>query len=228
MFKQHWLGAVQFQWDAVAQPNNGLTLVFCALLLLFTLILVTFRRKLILIFRALFSQRHLSIIQREGKLLEDRISSFVLLFDIMTIATGLVMFCTVYIPQAMSKLPFIAYIGIFFALLFLAYILKLLCNELYANLFGRVKEHTSINQYKFIFMTDLSVAIFPLLVIIQYTGIRAFYYVIVGLLAALFAVWLYRLSKINSNNIHRFHFFLYFCTLEILPWLIFLKVLLVI
>ena len=207
MFKQHWLGAVQFQWDAVAQPNNGLTLVFCALLLLFTLILVTFRRKLMLIFRALFSQRHLSIIQREGKLLEDRISSFVLLFDIMTIATGLVMFCTVYIPQAMSKLPFIAYIGIFFALLFLAYILKLLCNELYANLFGRVKEHTSINQY---------------------TGIRAFYYLIVGLLAALFAVWLYRLSKINSNNIHRFHFFLYFCTLEILPWLIFLKVLLVI
>ena len=66
MFARHWLTVTQFYWDPVAQPNNWLTLIFCALLLLFTMILITFRRKLLLIFRALFSQRHLSIIQREG------------------------------------------------------------------------------------------------------------------------------------------------------------------
>ena len=228
MFAQHWLMATQFQWDTVVRPNNGLTIVFCVLLMLFTSILVAFRRKIMLIFRALFSQRHFSIIQREGKLLEDRMSPFVLLFDLLAITTGIVMFCTTYIPHPMTKLPFLAYIGIFFALLLAAYILKLLCNELYAKLFGRGKEHTSINQYKFIFMTDFAVILFPLLIIIQYTGQHAVYYVITGLLAALFSVWFYHLVKINSNSIHRFHFFLYFCTLEILPWLIFLKVLLII
>jgi hypothetical protein len=181
-----------------------------------------------LIFRALFSQRHFSIIQREGKLLEDRMSPFVLLFDVLTITTGLVMFCSTYIPRPMSKLPFLAYIGIFFALLLAAYFLKLLCNELYAKLFGRAKERTAMNQYKFIFMTDFAVILFPLLIIIQYTRQLAVYYVITGILVALFSVWFYRLMKINSNNLHRFHFFLYFCTLEILPWLIFLKVLLII
>lgn len=228
MFTQHWLITTQFNWDTVVRPNNGLTLVFCLLLLLITSILIAFRRKLMLLFRALFSQRHFSIIQREGKLLEDRMSPFVLLFDVLTITTGLVMFCTTYIPRPMSKLPFLAYIGIFFVLLLAAYFLKLLCNELYAKLFGRAKERTTINQYKFIFMTDFAVALFPLLITIQYTGQYAGYYVVTGILVALFSVWFYRLMKINSNNVQRFHFFLYFCTLEILPWLIFLKVLLII
>ena len=228
MFTQHWLTVTQFLWDPVVQPNNWLTLIFCVLLLFFTMILITFRRKLLLIYRALFSQRHFSIIQREGKVLEDRISPFVLFFDLLTITTGLVMFCTTYIPRAMSKLPFIAYIGIFFALLLVAYILKLLCNELYANLFNKKKEHSAINQYKFIVMTDFATAIFPLLIIIQYTGLNALYYVITGILVVLLSVWIYRLMKINSTGRHRFHFFLYFCTLEILPWLILLKVLLII
>ena len=228
MFVQHWLNVTQFLWDPVVQPNNWLTLIFCVLLLLITMILLTFRRKLLLIFRALFSQRHFSIIQREGKVLEDRISPFVLFFDLLTITTGLVMFCTTYIPRAMSKLPFIAYIGIFFALLLAAYILKLLCNELYANLFGKKKERIAINQYKFIFMTDFATALFPMLILIQYTGLRPLYYVTTGLLVVLLSVWFYRLMKINSNSRHRFHFFLYFCTLEILPWLILLKVLLII
>ncbi len=228
MFTQHWLTVTQFLWDPVVQPNNWLTLIFCVLLLLFTMILITFRRKLLLLFRALFFQRHFSIIQREGKVLEDRISPFVLFFDLLTITTGLVMFCSTYIPRAMSKLPFMAYIGIFFALLLAAYFLKLLCNELYANLFNKKKEQSAINQYKFIVMTDFAAAIFPLLIVIQYTGLNALYYVITGILAVLLSVWIYRLMKINSTGRHRFHFFLYFCTLEILPWLILLKVLLII
>ena len=68
MFTWHWLSVVQFQWDSVLRPNNWVTLVFCVLLLLLTVIFVTFRRKLFLVCRALFSQRHFSLVQREGKL----------------------------------------------------------------------------------------------------------------------------------------------------------------
>lgn len=219
---------MQFQWDPVVRPNDGLTIIFCVLLLLFTLIFITFRRKLLLIVRALFSQRHFSLIQREGKVLEDRSALFVILFNLTTITTGIVMFCDTYMPEQMSRLPFLAWIGIFFLLLLSAYLLKLLCNELYARLFNRDKERTTINQYKFIYMTDLSIVLFPLLVIIQYTGLRAFFYVAAATLAILLSVLFYRLMKINSIEGHRFHFFLYFCTLEILPWLLALKVILII
>ena len=226
MFTRHWLSVTQFQWDVVTRPNSWITLIFCLLLLIFTMTFITFRRKLTLVSRALFSQRHFSLLQREGKIIEDRSSVFVLAFDLITITTGLVMFCGTFTPDAVSKWPFIAYIGLILALLIAAYLIKLFCNEVYAFLFERDKERTTLNQYKFIFMTDFSVFLFPMLIITHYTGLRAVYYLIAVVFVALFAVWLYRMFKIYSMSGHRFHFFLYFCTLEILPWALFLKVLL--
>ena len=228
MFTRHWLSVAQFQWDGVAQPNNWITLIFCVLLLLLTLIFLTFRRKLFLICRALFSQRHFSLVQREGKVLEDRASLRLLLFNLLSIATGLVMFSYDYIPNAMSKLPFIANIGVCFGVLLAAYLLKLLCNELYASLYGRTKERVAINQYKFCLMTDVALFLFPMLILIQFVQLRFLYYVIVVVMAILIVVWFYRLMKINFTTGRRFHFFLYFCTLEILPWLVGLKVMLIV
>ena len=228
MFTRHWLSVTQFQWDAVAQPNNWITLVFCVLLLLLAVIFVTFRRKLSLICRALFSQRHFSLVQREGKVLEDRMSVYLLVFDLLTITTGLVMFCGEYIPGAVAKFPFIANIGIFFGALLVAYLLNLLCNELYASLYGWTKERVAINQYKFCMMTDVALVMFPMLVAIQYAQLRFLYYVIVAFIGILFVSWFYRVMKINFTDGRGIHFFLYFCTFEILPWLVALKVLLII
>lgn len=226
MLMKHCLTVTQFCWDKIVRPDNWVSILFCLLLVLFTMIVVTSRRKLLLIFRALFSQRHFSLVQREGKVLESRGSVLLLLFDTLTITLGLVMFCTTYIPRFMSRLPFIAWIGIFFAVLLVAYLLKLLFNELYSYLFGREKERASVNQYKFIVMTDLAVLVYPFLLLVQYAGLRFLYYVIAAIIVILFFVWVYRLSKINSIRDHRFHFFLYFCTLEILPWLLMFKILL--
>ncbi len=228
MFTRHWLTVTQFQWDAVAQPNNWITLVFCVLLFLLTLILVTSRRKLSLVCRALFSQRHFSLVQREVKVLEERSSLLLLLFDLLTITTGLVMFGTTYLERVMSKLPFIANIGICFGVLLSAFVLKLLCNELYAILYGHQKERSVINQYKFCFMTDLALVMFPMLVLIQFTKFRIGYYVLAVVLAILFLFWSFQLMKNNSTNGRGFHFFLYFCTLEILPWLLGIKLMLII
>lgn len=225
---QHCISATQFHWDEVVQPNNWISILFCVLLFIFTMIVVTYRRRLLLVFRALFSQRHFSLIQREGKILESRGSVLLLLFDLLTITLGLVMFCTTYFSGLMSRLPFVAWLGIFLAVLMLAYAVKLLCNEIYSSLFGRDKERASVNLYKFIVMTDFAVLIFPLLLIVQYAGLRSFYYIIAAVVLVLFCVWFYRIMKINSINGHRFHFFLYFCTLEILPWLLMLKVLVII
>ena len=228
MFTWHWLSVVQFQWDSVLRPNNWVTLVFCVLLLLLTVIFVTFRRKLFLVCRALFSQRHFSLVQREGKVLEDRSSFYLLIFNLLTITTGLVMFCGVYIPKAVSKFPFISNIGVVFGVLLTAYSLKLLCNELYASLYGRTKERVAINQYKFCMMTDVALLMFPMLIAIQFAQLHFLYYVITVLFGILFVTWFYRVMKINFTAGRGFHFFLYFCTLEILPWLVGLKVLLII
>ncbi len=228
MFTRHWLTVTQFQWDSVAQPNNWITLIFCVLLLLFTIIVVAFRRKLFLICRALVSQRHFSLVQREVKILEERSSLLLLVFDLLTITTGLVMFGNTYLSPVMSRLPFIANVGICFGVLLSAFFLKLLCNQLYATLYGRQKESAAMNQYKFSFMTNFAILLFPMLIIIHYMQLRTCYYILAVILALLFLTWAFQLMKNNSINGRGFHFFLYFCTLEILPWLVGLKFILII
>ena len=219
MFTRHWLSVTQFQWDSVTRPNSWITLIFCLLLFIFTMTFFTYRRKLV-------SQRHFSLLQREGNIIEDRSFFFVLAFDLITFALGMVMFCGTFTPLAVSRWPYMAYVGLFLAILLAAYIFKLFCNQVYSTCFDREKERTAINQYKFIFMTDFAVLLFPMLILTHYSGLRFVYYVIAVFFVILFAIWVYRMMKINSMNGHRFHFFLYFCTLEILPWAVFLKVLL--
>ena len=223
MFSRHNLQVGNFNWDIVITHNNQITLVLCVLLLLLTIVVISSRRKLSLILRSLFSQRHFSLIQREGKMLKEKNAFALLLFDLMTIATGITMFTSIYIPNFLSKVPCLAKVGIFLGILFVCYFIKLVLCQLYAFLFDRKKEHVLINQYKFVFITDFSIALFPLLILIEYAKLNFLFYAITVILAILFGVWIYRLGKINPPNGKIFHFFLYFCTLEILPWLIFVK-----
>lgn len=223
MFKRHLLPAGDFEEIQVLAHNNQLTLVLCVLLLLLAAIIVSERRKLSLILRTLISHRHFSIIQREGKLMKDKSMLLVLTYDVLAISTGITMFAAVYVPAFLANLPFIARVGLCFTVLVAAYFFKLFCYELYSYMFDIKKERVVVIQYKFVFITDFAMAIFPFLIIVAYAKINAFFYMISVVLGLLFVAWMYRLIKINQGDGRSFNFFLYFCTLEILPWLVAVK-----
>lgn len=223
MFSRHNLTVDGFNWERVATHNNQMTLVLCVLFLLLALIVVSSRRKLSLILTSLFLQRHFSLIQREGKMLKENTALAVLFFDILAISASIVQFSSIYIPNFLPKVPLWGRTGIFFATLLLAFLLKTLLYQLYSFLFDRKKENVLLSQYKFMFVTDVAFIAFPFTVVIEYTGLNFLFYVMTGALAVLFGTWVYRLAKINLSNGNKFHFFLYFCALEILPWLILVK-----
>lgn len=223
MFSRHNLRVSELSYDGVITHNNYLTLVLCVILLLFTLIIITERRKILLILRTLFSHRSYALIQREGTLLKDKPTALVLTFDMLTISTFLTMFLSDNFPNVLFKIPFIARVGIIFAVLIVAYFFKYVFYLIYTYMFDRKKDRQQIYQYKFIFITDFAIAIFPFLILLGYTNFFDFFYVIFAILLILFVAWGYRLLKINFNDGKIFNFFLYFCTLEILPWLILLK-----
>lgn len=224
MFSRHTnLSVKDFHWEQIITHSNQITLVLCVLFLLLTVIVVSSRRKLSLILRSFFSQRYFALIQREGKLLKEKMSFTVLLFDILTISTSIVQFSSIYIPNFLYRTPYSAKIGIFFWLLFVAYFIKLFFYQMYSYLFDRKKELELIIQYKFVFVTDFALVVFPSTILIEYSGLNFLFYVISGILVVLFGFWIYRLIKINPKGGNIFHFFLYFCTLEVLPWLILVK-----
>lgn len=115
--------------------------------------------------------------------------------------------------------------GIIFAIMLALYFLTFTANIVYTGLFEHQKERYSLNLYKFIFLTNVAIVLFPFLVAYQATGYFVVLYAFIPVFLVLLGLFLYRIMKINPRNINLFQFFLYFCTLEVLPYLLLVKLL---
>lgn len=159
---------------------------------------------------------------RESKILEERVFVFTLLFDMMVFASGILVVAQKYYNPIVAKFSVIGVFGILFALLLILYITKFFVNYVYSILFDHSKERYNINLYKFVFLTLAATTLFPILIIVFFTGYFPLLYTYVPVFVVYVMVLLYKLLKINPKRINLFQFFLYFCTLEILPyvWLV--------
>ena len=80
-----------------------------------------------------------------------------------------------------------------------------------------------MSLYKFIFVTDAAILLFPFLILMQFTHHFFWIYCYIPLFLMLFVLYVYKLMKINPRQINLFNYFVYFCTLEILPYLLLAK-----
>ncbi|MCQ2277488.1 MAG: DUF4271 domain-containing protein [Bacteroidales bacterium] len=223
IFAHHALSVSEISADKVLSPSPWATILICASLFLLTLIIVPFRRKFSLIIKSFFSQRHYSLMNRESRILEERVYIFTLLFDLLVFATGLLVIIQHFMSQSLEKIHPMAVFGILFVGLLIIYWLKYLVYFIYSKLFEHSKELTSINLYKFLFITVAALVLFPFVIIAQYTGHFAVMYGYIPVFVAFYVLFAYKMLKINPRNINLFNFFLYFCTLEILPYVLLVK-----
>jgi len=223
MFSHHHLAYTSFNFDKVLTVGPWPTILLCAALFLLTLLVVPFRRKFDILFRSLYSQRHFSLMMREGRVLQERFFTFTLIFDIVVFALGILTLMQHYNNIMAQKLHVMLLFLILFAGLMLLFWLKFLVNNIYVNLFDHPKELYPMSLYKFIFMTDAAILLFPFLVLVQFTHYFFWIYCYIPLFAVLLVLFVYKLMKINPRQIHLFNFFVYFCTLEILPYLLLAK-----
>ncbi len=160
---------------------------------------------------------------RESKILEESVFLFTLIFDVMVFATGLLTVAQKMTPQFVEKLTEPGLFGILFVALLLVYWLKTLIYKVYTSLFDHPKELLLICSYKFVFLTIAAVSLYPFVLIAQITGQMKVLYAYVPVFSVYWVILLYKLFKINPRQINLFHFFLYFCTLEILPYVLMTK-----
>ena len=224
MFEHHALAVAEYSADAVPQPENGVTIVLCALIFLMTICVVLFRRRLSNLIRSLYSQRFYSLLLRESKVLEEMTFPVTLLFDLLTIALGILLIIMHFNAPFVARMTFWGAYGVVLAVLALVYIIEFSANVVYTSLFDHQKERYSLNLYKFVFTTNVAMLLMPFLIVYHALGNFAVMYAFIPVFFVVLGLYLYRLMKINPRNINLFHFFLYFCTLEILPWLLLVKV----
>ena len=220
MFSKSPYSELLYGLDPIGRPNNWSVIVLCALLLLCTLLLTSFRNKLYLTLRALYSQRFYTQLLREGKIMHERVAIFTLLFDLMTLSFGALVCMERFTPKVVETFSYIGTYGITLAVMTVLFLLKMLVNHIYTHLFDHPKEYNALYLYKFIFLTNVSFILFPFLIAAQFSGQFAVLYAYIPVFLVDFGLYLYKLLKINPQKINLFHFFVYFCTLEILPYIL--------
>ena len=197
-------------------------------LLIITLSFVLYRRKVLLMLRALLSTRHLQQLLREGKLANERIFLYSILLYLFAFTAFLVIFCHYYPPSflAIFSLPsWLLYVFTFGILVTLLFVAQLFL-QYFTSIFNYVEHRYLYTTIKALFRFYNALFIMCITPIIWYARVPQLMFLYLPVFIILFSIFFIRLLK-NINGISRFHFFIYFCTLEFLPYLIIAKLLII-
>ncbi len=129
----------------------------------------------------------------------------------------------------MYKLPSFLQFLVFILIIILVYLFKILINHLVAFISNQSQE---LNEYFFnvVLMNKATgFCLFPLVIGLYYTDINVNYLFLAGIAVTLFFYFMrvYRGAVIGrgQKGVSIFHLFLYLCVLELLPFIVFVKIL---
>ena len=209
--------------------NNIITLSLLIGLLLITLSFVMYKRKALLMLRALFSARYLQQLFREGKLANESMFLYSLLLYLFTFPCLIITFLQFYPPallESYSLSPVLLF-GIILGILLVALFLSWFFLQYFTSIFNYQEQRYSFTTTKALFRFYHALILIFIVPIIWYARVPQliFFVYIPTFIIILFAFFILFLR--NISGVSRIHFFIYFCSLEILPYLIIAKLLII-
>lgn len=201
------------------------TFLFCVILTLLTLLVVLNRRKFGYILHALFAPRDRSQLLRETKVFGEWIYVSTLTYNFLIQGMLLLVIAQFFLPNIAGSIGNFALYFLSIACVVADYFLKMMFVSFLCHIFECNEDKNHFNLSKFFYQTVNSVALFPILAAVVYTQVPQLLLLYVPVFLTSYITMLYRTLTLNSAKIKPFQFFLYFCTLEILPYLVILKVL---
>ncbi|MFT5166843.1 MAG: hypothetical protein ACI8P3_002075 [Saprospiraceae bacterium] len=197
-------------------------------MMIYLALLVTLYRSLLVkIYRAFANENILKLLQREQSAIIA--APYLFLYILFIISAGILAFQVAYHYETISfEFKNLGYCILGVAVFFL---LKHLLLKIIGFVFPVYKE---VKQYSFtitVFSIILGIILIPFNIFIAFAQDSFTNPGIIGVCVALAAVYLYRALRgifIGSKFLafHKFHFFMYICTVEIAPSLIIIKLLL--
>lgn len=199
------------------------TILLCVSL--FVLVKVLANKRFMQIFFSIFGLHYFHQLNRDGNLLKERISAP--LFVIYSLLISLLIFQTILIYNKYQDELLNSFV--LFSLIFISMIIlwcfKIIVIIFIAKLF---KEYQISTEYKInilVFNIIMGIFLLPLLILIVYLKTNIFLYstfIIIGFLI-LFRLFRSMQIVISLRKISVLYIFLYFCSLEILPAIVIIK-----
>lgn len=208
-------------WDMV-------TFTFGIALVLISSLVALNRRKFSMIMRALYTPRVRSQLMRETKIFDDLIYPFSVTFNCLVQGIFIFLLVENFITNIAEKIHPALLLLIAVGAVAVDYFIKMLNIYILTLLFENKEDRSNFYLNKFFYNTMNASVLFPILVLCFYIENLNILWVYLPFFFANYTMMVYRTLTLNSAKTKFFHFFLYFCTLEILPYLIIVKLLLII
>jgi len=207
------------------QSTDWITILLLVCLLLFAWIQTASQKRFAQIFKAVIQPHSVNQLEREGNLFRERITlGLGAIYYIIGAVFIFQLFSAFYtIPSQFNNLSFTA---IVFAVLFIYHQVKTLLIYTSGIIFKTGESSRSYQLNTLIFNQIIGVTLFPFTIMAFYWENTIFLLIGVVIASLLFCYRLFRhvLTGLANKNYNLLYLFLYLCTLEILPLLVFLKV----
>ena len=204
--------------------QDTFTVVAGVVIVLMAVCITVYRKEMRQLAQGLFAARISAQVIRDGSILRDRIV-LILLPCIVLVQATLVyyimyMYCLPAELHISAILLFFAALGIFvFDVLF-----KSLAFRFFSFMFDYDRnDKMEYLLQKLFYLTDTTLLLFPLMIGVVYLNLPQILWGYLLLFLLFYVAMFVRLFMLNRKKGNSFQFFLYFCTVEILPYIILLK-----
>ena len=207
--------------------NNIITLSLLVGLLFITISFVSYRRRALLMLRASFSMRHLQQLLREGKLVNQRIYLYPILLYLFGVPCLVLIFLQFYAPQwLITYSPLLLY-GLTCGGVIAGFLMSQLTLWYFTSIFNYQEQRYLYATTKALFRFYNALFLIVIIPIVWYIRVpKLIFYVYIPFFIVIFFTFFIRFLR-NLNGTNRIHFFIYLCSLEILPYLILIKLLII-
>ena len=205
------------------RQTDWIAVVFLILVIITALIVSFHKKKISLVIQSFFSQRHFSLLIREGKVFNERF--YILSLSIILLSFSL--FCYTLIDYFFSDflLSFSSFSLFIFSLIFIvtSYLFHFFSFRLFCYFFDYKNDMYYFCLYRFFFFIINSLILFPILLCYYYIPLKITLPVYLFVFFLLYFLMYIRIFRLKTTKINLLYFFIYFCTLEFLPYVITLK-----
>jgi len=185
-----------------------------------------FRRRLDMIFRAVFAKNYANQLIREGNIFNERIG-LILFFNYINM---MALFVYLSLPILNIKMPnfspFILYLILAGAFLGL-WAFKIIIVRLLSVLFNTLEYSRDLLANLYIYNLFAGIIMLPTIACMAYADSELFFYILLAIIPIVYLLRIIRAAAIGFKVIKFsvFHLLLYLCTLEILPLIVLAKIL---
>ena len=208
------------------QSTNWVTAVFLVCIFLFAWIQTTSSKRLNQIIRAVAQSHHINQLERDGNIFKEHIT-FGLGLNYFLISSVFIFLVITHYSTVPSGIPNVVFTGIIFLALFLYQFFKLSVIYVSGIIFETAEAARKYQLIILIFNYMTGIILFPVTVIAFYweSSIMLIAGIIIISLLMTYRVIRGFLAGQDNKSYSLFYFFLYLCTLEILPLLLLFKAL---